>query len=77
MEYQQKPKSIERIFPKDLENNEIRNELNEIKKLEEKINRDDLKYEINKYVYNFQKFQGIRYFGDSIFDGKITISEAD
>ena len=33
MEYQQKPKSIERIFPKDLENNEIKNELNEIKKL--------------------------------------------
>ena len=77
MEYQQKPKSIERIFPKDLENNEIRNELNEIKKLEEKINRDDLKYETNKYVYNFQKFQGIRYFGDSIFNGKITISEVD
>ena len=41
------------------------------------MNRNDLKYETNKYVYNFQKFQGIRYFGDSIFNGKITINEVD
>ena len=30
VEHQQKPKSVEAIFPKELENNEIKNELNEI-----------------------------------------------
>ena len=30
---------IEGTFPKDLENNKIKNELNESKKLEEKFNR--------------------------------------
>ena len=53
-------KSIERNFRKDLKNSEIRNELNEIKKLEERIDRNDLKYETNKYVYNFQQFETIR-----------------
>ena len=43
VEHQQKPKSIEGLFPKDLKHNEIKNELNEIKRLEEKIDRNDLK----------------------------------
>ena len=34
MERQQKPKSVEGIFPKDLENSEIKSKLNEIKELE-------------------------------------------
>ena len=36
-EHQQKPKSVDQHFPKDLKNNEIKNELNEIKKLEEEM----------------------------------------
>ena len=40
MEHQQKL-----IFPKKLESNEIKNRLNEIKKMEEKNNRNDLKHE--------------------------------
>ena len=36
-----------------------------------------MKCETNKYVYNFQQFQMIRSFGDSILNGKVTISEAD
>ena len=39
---------IEGIFPKDIINNEIESELNEIKKLEEKIKRKDLIYRANK-----------------------------
>ena len=42
MENQQKPKSIEGIFPNDLENSEVQNDLNEIKELEKQINRKDL-----------------------------------
>ena len=34
VEHQQKPKSIEEIFQKDLGNNEIKNELSKIKKCE-------------------------------------------
>ena len=48
-----------------------------MKKLEEQINRNDLIYESSKYVYDFRKFRTIRYFRDSIFDGKMTISKAD
>ena len=32
------------------------NQLNEIKKLEEKLNKNDLKYETNKYIYDSQQF---------------------
>ena len=44
MENQQKPELIEIIFLKDLESSEIKNEINEIKKLEEQINRSGLIY---------------------------------
>ena len=39
--------------------------------------RNDLKYEANKFVYDFQKFQTIRSFGDSICNVKITTSKVD
>ena len=42
-----------------------------------KISTNDLNYETNKYIYDFQQFETIRSFGDSIFRGKITISEAE
>ena len=47
---------------------------NEIKSQEEKIDRNDLKYEINIYIHDFQKFKRRRYFDNSIFNG---ISEAE
>ena len=47
-EHKQKPKSIEGVFPEDLENNEIKNELSKIKKIEKEIDRNYLKYEISK-----------------------------
>ena len=75
MERQQKQESIEEIFPKDLENSQIKNELNEIKKLEEKINRNDLICESSKYKYDIRRFRAIRSFDDSMFPGKITISD--
>ena len=66
LEHQQNPKLIAGIFPKDLESSEITNEINEIKKLEQKINRNDLVYESSKYVYDFRRFRTIKSFGDSI-----------
>ena len=43
-----KRKSVEGIFTKRLENNEIRNKLNKIKKMEGKLDRNYLKYETDK-----------------------------
>ena len=50
---------------KEMRANEIKNELN-ITKWEEKIKRNDLKYETNKRIYDFQQFKMIRSFGKSI-----------
>ena len=62
-ENQQDLKSIKGIFPKEMRTNEIKNEINEIKKWEEKIKRKDLIYKANKYKYDFQKCETIRSFG--------------
>ena len=43
MEKKKDTKSIEGIFPKDMRTNEIKNEIYEIKKWEEKIKQKDLK----------------------------------
>ena len=51
--HQQEQKSMEASFPKELENNEVKNELNDFKKLEEKVDRKDLEYETNKYKHDF------------------------
>ena len=50
--------------------------MDEIRKWEEKINRKDLKYKTNKYLYDFQQLE-TRSFGDSIYTGKINIDEAE
>ena len=36
-----------------------------------------LKYEPNKYTYDFQQFEMIRFFSDKIYTGKISIDEAN
>ena len=70
-------KSIEGLFPKEMRNDKIKNEIYEIKKWKNKIKRKDLKYETNKYVFDFQQFETIRSFGDSIYNGKSNIDEAE
>ena len=55
--------------------NEIKNEIDEIKKWEEIIKRKDLKYETNKY--RIQQFKTIKSFGDCIYNGKINLKEAE
>ena len=49
-------KSIEWIFPKDMRTNEIKNEIDEIKKWEERIKRKDLKNETKNCTNDFQKY---------------------
>ena len=62
---------------KKLRNSEIKNEIDDIKNVEEKINRKDLIYKASKYQYDFQQFETKRSFRDSICTGKINIDEAE
>ena len=70
----QELETIQVLFPR---NNEIKNELDEIKKWEEKIKRKDLIYGENKYKYGFQQYETIRSFDESINAGKIIVDEAE
>ena len=60
-----------------MRNDEIKNEVYEIKKWENKIRRKDLKYEANKYAFDFQRFKTTRSLGESIYNGKINIDESE
>ena len=62
-------------FLKDLEDNDIKNKVNETEKWKEKILQNDLKYERNKYIYDFRQSEMERSFGDSLFRGKTAIIE--
>ena len=66
------------MIPNDaLNNDEGKKELHKIKEMEENIDREKLIYETNEYTYSFKNFQTIKTFGRDIYDGKITIKEAD
>ena len=67
----QELETIEGLFPKKIRNNENKNEINEIKKWEEKIKRKDLIYKANKYKYDLQQHETTRSFGESIYIGRI------
>ena len=41
------------------------------------VKRENLIYETNKYIFNFQKFQTIRCFAKNIYDSKTTLDNAD
>ena len=57
--------------------NEIKDEIYEIKKWEEKTKRGDFKYKIKHCVYDFQQYETIRSFGDNIYRGKSNIDETE
>ena len=59
-------------------NDKIRNEkLQYDIKREADLKQKDLKYETKRYIYNFQQYEAIRSFGDSIYTHKANIVEAD
>ena len=70
--------TIEDVIPKNaLNNDEAKKELDKIKEIEKSIDREKLIYETNEYTYSFINFQTIKTFGRDIYEGKITIKEAD
>ena len=60
-----------------LNNDEAKKELDKIKEIEKNVDREKLIYETNEYTYSFKNFQTIKTFGRDIYEGKITIEEAD
>ena len=60
-----------------MRNTEIENEIDEVKKSEEKVKRRDFIYKTNKYKYDFQQYETIRSFGDSVYAGNYNIDEAE
>ena len=70
--------TTEDVIPKNaLNNDEAKKELDKIKEIEKSIDREKLIYETNEYTYSFINFQTIKTFGRDIYEGKITIKEAD
>ena len=70
--------TTEDVIPEDpLNNNEVKKELDKIKEIGKSVDREKLTYKTNEYTFSFENFQTIKTFGRDIYEGKITIKEAD
>ena len=68
----------EDVIPENaLNNDEAKKELDKTKEIEKNVDREKLIYKTNEYTYSFKNFQTIKTFGRDIYEGKITIKEAD
>ena len=66
------------MIPNDaVNNNEAKKEVDKIKEIEKKIDREKLIFETNECTYSFKNFQTIKTFGQDIYEFKIMIEEAD
>ena len=70
-------KKLKGLFPKIWELMKKKNEADQKKKWEKNIRRKTLIWKTNKYAYDFQQYGTIRSFDDSIYNGKVSIDEAD
>ena len=70
--------TIEDVIPKSaLINDESKKEHDKIIEIEKTIDREKLVYRASEYKYNFRNFQTIKTFGKDIYDGTITLKEAN
>ena len=70
--------TIEDVIPKSaFNNNEAKKELDEIKKIEDMIDREELVCKASGNTYDFRNFRTIRSFGEDIYEGEMTLEEAD
>ena len=56
---------------------EAKEELNKILKIEKNVDREKLVYDAGKHKDDFRKSNTIRTFGEDIYNGRITLEEAD
>ena len=68
----------EDIIPKsEFASDEVKGEINKILEIEKNVDTDKLVYDAGKYTYDFRTFNPIRTFGEDIYEGKLTLEEAD
>ena len=60
-----------------LNNNEAKKELDKITEIEKTVDREKLTYRASEYTYSFQNFRTAKTFGRDIYEGRITLKEAD
>ena len=66
------------MIPKSaLNNDEAKKVLDKIKEIQKTIDREKLVSKASEYTYNFRNFRTIRTFGRDIYEGKITLEEAN
>ena len=71
--------TIKNIFPENILNDEAKREIDKISEIEKTVDREKLVYEASEYEYSFEKkfFLTIRTSGRDIYNGEITLKEAD
>ena len=55
----------------------LKKEVDKVKEIEKNLDKEKLIYETDEYTYSFKNFQTIKTFGRDIYEGRITIKEAD
>ena len=58
-------------------NDEAKKEIDKISKIEKTVDREELVCRASEYTYIFQNFRTIKTFGRDIYNGEITLKEAD
>ena len=56
---------------------EAKKDIDKIMEIEKTVDRENLIYRGSEYTYRFKNFQTIKTFGRDIYNGKITLKEAD
>ena len=64
-------------IPENILNDEAKKELDKISEIEKNVNREKLVYKTNIHTYDFQNFQTIRTFARDIYNGEISLEEAN
>ena len=65
------------MIPENILNDEAKKEIDKITEIEKTIDREKPVYRANEYTYSFQNFRTISAFGRGIYNGEITLKEAD
>ena len=69
--------TIKKYIPENTLNDEAKKELDKISEIEKNVNREKLVYKTYARTYDFQNFQTIRTFARDIYNGEISLEEAN
>ena len=69
--------SIKDVIPENKSSEEAKNELNKIKETWKTVDGENLVYRDNEYIYSFRIFRTINIFVRDIYNGTVTLKEAD